>query len=147
MRAAMYYNNKDIRIEDVPVPEIGPGELLMRVEASGICGSDVLEWYRLKKAPLVLGHEVAGQVVKVGEGVFVIICVPVGVSLGLGELVGVVVGVQEGVVGGVKEGVVVGEGAGVKVGDVVGDGVSVGDGVGGTCVGDGDGEGVCVGDR
>jgi len=69
MRVAMYYNNKDIRIEDIPVPRVGPGEILMRVEASGICGSDVLEWYRIKKAPLVLGHEVAGQVEKVEEGV------------------------------------------------------------------------------
>jgi L-iditol 2-dehydrogenase len=69
MRVAMYYNNKDIRIEDMPIPKIGPGEILMRVEASGICGSDVLEWYRIKKAPLVLGHEVAGQVVDVGKGV------------------------------------------------------------------------------
>lgn len=69
MRVAMYYRNNDIRIEEMSIPRIGPGELLMRVEASGICGSDVLEWYRLKKAPLVLGHEVAGQVVKVGLGV------------------------------------------------------------------------------
>jgi len=69
MRAAIYYNNRDIRIEEVPVPEIGPGEILMQVEASGICGSDVLEWYRVKKAPLVLGHEVSGKVVKVGDGV------------------------------------------------------------------------------
>jgi L-iditol 2-dehydrogenase len=69
MRVAMYYNNKDIRIEEMPVPGCGPGELLMKVEASGICGSDVLEWYRIRKAPLVLGHEVAGQVVEVGEGV------------------------------------------------------------------------------
>ncbi len=68
MRVAMYYRNDDIRIEEIPIPKIGSGELLMRVEASGICGSDVLEWYRLKKAPLVLGHEVAGQVVKVGVG-------------------------------------------------------------------------------
>jgi L-iditol 2-dehydrogenase len=67
MRVAMYYSNKDTRIEEMPVPKIGPVELLMRVEASGICGSDVLEWYRLKKAPLVLGHEVAGDVVKVGD--------------------------------------------------------------------------------
>lgn len=67
MRVAMYYSNKDTRIEEMPVPKIGPDELLMRVEASGICGSDVLEWYRLKKAPLVLGHEVAGDVVKVGD--------------------------------------------------------------------------------
>jgi len=69
MRVAMYYRNNDIRTEEVPIPRIRPGELLMRVEASGICGSDVIEWYRLKKAPLVLGHEVAGQVVKVGVGV------------------------------------------------------------------------------
>lgn len=69
MRVAMYYNNEDIRIEEMPIPKIGPGELLMKVEASGICGSDVLEWYRLKKAPLVLGHEIAGQVVEVGKGV------------------------------------------------------------------------------
>jgi len=69
MRVAMYYNNKDIRIEEMPRPVCGPGELIMRVEASGICGSDVMEWYRIKKAPLVLGHEVAGVVVEVGEGV------------------------------------------------------------------------------
>lgn len=69
MRVAMYYNNSDIRIEEIPTPSIGPGELLMRIEASGICGSDVLEWYRVKRAPLVLGHEVAGQVVQVGEGI------------------------------------------------------------------------------
>ena len=69
MRVAMYYNNKDIRLEEMPMPGIGPGELLLRTEASGICGSDVMEWYRIKRAPLVLGHEVAGEVVEVGEGV------------------------------------------------------------------------------
>jgi L-iditol 2-dehydrogenase len=69
MRVAMYYNNKDIRIEDKPIPEIGEGELLVKVMASGICGSDVMEWYRIKKAPLVLGHEVTGIIEKVGEGV------------------------------------------------------------------------------
>ena len=69
MRAAVYYSNSDIRIEELPVPKIIRGELLMEVEASGICGSDVLEWYRLNKAPLVLGHEVAGQVVDIGDGV------------------------------------------------------------------------------
>lgn len=69
MRVAMYYNNRDIRIEEMPKPKIGPGELLVRVEASGICGSDVMEWYRIHKAPLVLGHEIAGVVVEVGEGV------------------------------------------------------------------------------
>jgi len=69
MRVAMYYNNRDVRLEEMPTPQIGPGELLVKVMASGICGSDVMEWYRIKKAPLVLGHEIAGEIVKVGEGV------------------------------------------------------------------------------
>ncbi len=68
MRVAVYYRNSDIRIEERPIPKIGPGELLVRVEACGICGSDALEWYRIKKAPLVLGHELAGVVVQVGRG-------------------------------------------------------------------------------
>ncbi len=69
MKAAVYYNNSDIRIEQIPVPEIGEEEILVRVEASGICGSDVMEWYRIKKAPLVLGHEVAGTVERTGSRV------------------------------------------------------------------------------
>lgn len=69
MRVSMYYNNRDVRLEEMPTPRIGPGEILIRVRASGICGSDVMEWYRLPKAPLVLGHEIAGEVVEVGEGV------------------------------------------------------------------------------
>lgn len=69
MRVAMYYSNKDVRLEEKPVPRIGPGEILMRVEASGICGSDVMEWYRIHKVPLVLGHEVSGVVAETGEGV------------------------------------------------------------------------------
>ena len=68
MRVAMWYNNQNVRLEEMPVPQIGPGELLVRVEASSICGSDVMEWYRLDRAPLVLGHEIGGQVVAVGEG-------------------------------------------------------------------------------
>ena len=69
MRVAMYYNNHDVRIEEKPVPEIGPDELLVKVVASGVCGSDVLEWYRAPKAPLVLGHEIAGEIVKTGSSV------------------------------------------------------------------------------
>ena len=65
----MYYSNKDVRLEEMATPQIGPGELLMKVVASGICGSDVMEWYRRDKVPLVLGHEVAGEVVAVGHGV------------------------------------------------------------------------------
>jgi len=69
MRVAVYYNNSDIRLEERPVPPIGSGEILVRVIASGICGSDVMEWYRVKKAPLVLGHEIAGEIAAVGEEV------------------------------------------------------------------------------
>jgi len=65
----MYYNNRDVRLEEIPTPEIGAGELLVKVVASGICGSDVMEWYRIKRAPLVLGHEITGKVVAIGEGV------------------------------------------------------------------------------
>jgi len=69
MRVAVYYRNDDIRLEDRPVPVIGPGELLVKVLASGICGSDVLEWYRAKTAPRVLGHEIAGVVAEAGGAV------------------------------------------------------------------------------
>jgi len=69
MRAAMYYANDDVRIVDLPKPRIGPGEILVKVHSSGICGSDVMEWYRKPKAPLVLGHEIAAEVVELGAGV------------------------------------------------------------------------------
>ncbi|RJQ53016.1 MAG: alcohol dehydrogenase [Actinobacteria bacterium] len=66
MRAAVYRSNNDVRIEDMPVPAIGPSEVLVKVESSGICGSDVMEWYRAAKAPLVLGHEIAGEIAEAG---------------------------------------------------------------------------------
>jgi L-iditol 2-dehydrogenase len=66
---AMYYNNRDVRLEEIPTPRIGPGEILVKAMACGICGSDVMEWYRIKRAPLVLGHEMTGEIVEVGEGV------------------------------------------------------------------------------
>jgi L-iditol 2-dehydrogenase len=69
MRVAMYYNNKDIGIEEIPKPKIGPDELLVKIIACGICGSDVMEWYRIKKAPRVLGHEMTGEIVEVGKNV------------------------------------------------------------------------------
>jgi len=65
----MYYSNRDVRLEEMPMPQIGRGELLVRVEACGICGSDVMEWYRRDRVPLVLGHEIGGQIVAVGDGV------------------------------------------------------------------------------
>ena len=69
MRTAVYYSNSDIRIEERPRPKIGEGELLVKIEASGICGTDCLEWYRIGRIPLVLGQEIAGVVVEAGKGV------------------------------------------------------------------------------
>jgi L-iditol 2-dehydrogenase len=78
MRVAKYYNNSDIQIEELPIPKIAAGEILVKVLASGICGTDVMQWYRIKKAPRILGHEIAGDIVeskskkfKVGQRVFV----------------------------------------------------------------------------
>lgn len=69
MKVAMYYANDDVRTEEMDRPKPGPGEAVMRVMSSGLCGSDVMQWYRRDKVPLVLGHEVSGEVVEVGEGV------------------------------------------------------------------------------
>jgi L-iditol 2-dehydrogenase len=69
MKAAVYYNNKDIRVVEMEKPTIGPDEALVKIFASGVCGSDVLEWYRVPKAPLVLGHEIAGDLVEIGAAV------------------------------------------------------------------------------
>ena len=69
MKAVIYYNNHDVRLEERPVPEIGPGELLVKVEACGLCGSELTEYYMIPRAPLVMGHEPSGTVVKVGQGV------------------------------------------------------------------------------
>ena len=78
MLTAKYYSNTDIRLEDMPMPKIIDGEILVKVVASGICGTDVMEWYRVKKAPRVLGHEIAGIIVEsesekytIGQRVFV----------------------------------------------------------------------------
>jgi len=78
MKAAVYYNNNDIRIEDIPRPQITEGEILVEVHSSGLCGTDLMEWYRIKKAPRILGHEITGDIVesksdkyKVGRRVFV----------------------------------------------------------------------------
>lgn len=69
MRVAKYYSRDDVRLEQIPVPEIGPGEVLVQVEACGLCGSDLMEWYADSKAPAVLGHEPVGFVSQLGSGV------------------------------------------------------------------------------
>jgi 2-desacetyl-2-hydroxyethyl bacteriochlorophyllide A dehydrogenase len=77
MQAAVYHGPRDIRVEDVPMPEIGGGELLVRVKACGICGSD-LHMYRLGMfealgrrvdSGRIMGHELSGVVVAVGPDV------------------------------------------------------------------------------
>jgi L-iditol 2-dehydrogenase len=69
MLVAKYYNNKDVRVQEMPTPTIGDDEFLLKVMASGICGSDVTEWYRVPNAPKVLGHEATGIVEKTGKNV------------------------------------------------------------------------------
>jgi len=68
MKVAIYYKNNDIRLEDRPIPSLKKGEILVKMMASGICGTDVMEWYRIRKGPRILGHEMAGEIVGVAEG-------------------------------------------------------------------------------
>lgn len=71
MKAAVLYGNEDIRYDDYPTPEVGPGQVKVKVKASGICGSDVprVLYNGAHFYPVVLGHEFSGDVVEVGEGV------------------------------------------------------------------------------
>ncbi len=57
------WRNPRLEIREYDIPKPGPGEVLIKVKACGICGSDVMEWYRIKSAPRVLGHEIAGEIV------------------------------------------------------------------------------------
>src|SRR3990172_9497971 len=67
MKVGVYYRNSDVRVEERPVPMSGDHDIVIKVMACGLCGSDLLEWYRIKRAPLVLGHEPAGIVVETGK--------------------------------------------------------------------------------
>lgn len=69
MRAVEYHANNDVRVVDLPIPEIGPGELLLQLQACGICASDVMEWYMKPRAPLYPGHEPVGTIIALGESV------------------------------------------------------------------------------
>jgi len=69
MKVARLYSFDDIRVEDMSVPECGAGEAVVKVRASGICSGDAMPWYIERKAPLVLGHEPAGEIVETGAGV------------------------------------------------------------------------------
>ena len=82
MRAAVWHGHKDIRIEERPVPVPKEGEVLIRVDWAGICGTDRHEYegpnfipvekpHRLtgRTAPLIIGHEFSGRIEKLGENV------------------------------------------------------------------------------
>lgn len=67
MKVAKLYSFNDIRIEDIPIPEIGHRDALIKTKACGICSGDVMPWYIEKKAPLVIGHEPVGEIVELGK--------------------------------------------------------------------------------
>ena len=82
MRAAVFHGREDLRLESVPEPQPGPGDVKLRVHYNGICGSDLLEYYdgpvttRTTPHPLtgianpvIFGHEFCGEVVELGAGV------------------------------------------------------------------------------
>ncbi len=68
MRVAVYHGAGRITLEERPDPQPGPGELVVRVRACGLCGSDLMGWYQDPRAPVVLGHEPVGEVVAAGPG-------------------------------------------------------------------------------
>jgi L-iditol 2-dehydrogenase len=74
MKAAVYYSNSDIRTEDVEDLSVGPGEIKVKIMACGVCGSDVMEWYRITRAGRpggigAFGHECTGIIAEVGSNV------------------------------------------------------------------------------
>src|SRR5689334_10205237 len=72
MKVGLYFGQKDIRVEERPVPRIGPGEALAEVMACGICGSDTMKWYRepaTRNGGINTGHEIAARLVEVGSGI------------------------------------------------------------------------------
>lgn len=68
-RTAVYHGPGDIRIERVPLSAPGPGEILARIRACGLCSSETMSWYMQRKAPVPLGHEPVGEVVVAGADV------------------------------------------------------------------------------
>jgi L-iditol 2-dehydrogenase len=69
MKVSYWYNNQDIRIKEIPTPTPGRKEMLVKVISCGICGSDIVEWYRLPRAPVVQGHEIGAEVTATGGSV------------------------------------------------------------------------------
>src|SRR5256885_5231353 len=70
MRAGVYREKGIVRVEEVPVPEVGDGEVLIKVATCGVCGTDIKKiFHAYVSAPQILGHELAGTVVAIGRGV------------------------------------------------------------------------------
>lgn len=65
MRAARAYALEDVRVEEVPLPELSPGDIRVQVIVCGVCSSDAMDWYVSRKVPVVLGHEPVGLVQEV----------------------------------------------------------------------------------
>lgn len=75
MKAVIAYGRQDVRVEEIPEPRCGPGEVVMEVDFGGICGSDLHYWLHgatglsVIREPMILGHEVAGRIVEIGSDV------------------------------------------------------------------------------
>ncbi len=70
MRAAVYHGVDDVRVDTVSVPKVGAGELLVRIDTCGICGTDLKKIHTgSHPAPRIFGHEMSGTVAQLGEGV------------------------------------------------------------------------------
>jgi D-arabinose 1-dehydrogenase-like Zn-dependent alcohol dehydrogenase len=68
-RAIVFHAPDDLRLEEVPLPPLADGEMLVRITACGLCPGEVMDWYMARKAPVPLGHEPVGEVVEVSPGV------------------------------------------------------------------------------
>jgi L-iditol 2-dehydrogenase len=67
--AAVYHASGDLRLEELPLPPLQRGEMLIRVGACGLCPGEIMDWYMQRKAPVPLGHEPVGEVIDVTDGV------------------------------------------------------------------------------
>ena len=70
MKAAVFYGIGDLRVEERPMPKAGPGQMVVKIDYCGVCGTDVEAYHHgIVKPVIVLGHENVGTVYEVGEGV------------------------------------------------------------------------------
>ena len=68
-RAVVFHSPGDLRLEQVPLPAPGSGDLVVRIRACGLCPGETMDWYMARKAPLALGHEPVGEIIHAGPGV------------------------------------------------------------------------------